>query len=318
MSTSDAYRIAYEREVKARELAEKLLEDKTRELYDNVLHLEGVVEELNVTQSQLVQQKKMSSLGQLTAGIAHEINNPIGFAYSNLDCLNDYLADLFLLDDHLLQLQPVQGTETELLKPYHQLRKEINADYIKEDIPVLIKDTFEGLNRVKSIVANLKKISYKGNDEFTSCSINECINDCLKAVKSEFKYSMDVTLELNDCPNIYGQAPDLHQVFINLFINASHACEENGQLFIKSYHDQDKVIVIVKDNGKGISDDYLQKIFDPFFTTKDIGSGTGLGLSISHGIIEKHNGSITVKSEESRGTSFTITLPVEQNSTINK
>jgi signal transduction histidine kinase len=312
MSPPDAYKRAYEREVKARELAEKLLEDKTRELYDNVLHLEGLVEKLNTTQAQLVQQKKMSSLGQLTAGIAHEINNPIGFAYSNLSCLNDYLADLFLLDEHVMNLKPISDTETEFLTAYRQFRKEINTDYIREDIPILIKDTFEGLNRVKSIVANLKKISYKGNDEFTSCSINECINDCLKAVKSELKYSMDITLELNDCPNILGQAQDLHQVFINLFINASHACEENGQLFIKSYHDKDNVIVSVKDNGKGISKDNLQKIFDPFFTTKDIGSGTGLGLSISHGIIEKHYGKITVESEENQGSCFTLTLPVER------
>jgi len=314
MKSVDAYKTAFEREVKARELAEKLLEGKTRELYDNVLHLEGVVEELHATQAQLVQQKKMSSLGQLTAGIAHEINNPIGFAYSNLACLSDYLDDLLLLDEHLINQQALP--ETELLKPYHQLRKEINADYIKEDIPILIKDTFEGLNRVKSIVANLKKISYKGNDEFTSCSINECINDCLKAVRSEFKYSMDITLELNDCPNILGQAPDLNQVFINMFINASHACEENGQLFIKSQHEQDKVIVTVKDNGKGIANDNLQKIFDPFFTTKDIGSGTGLGLSISHGIIEKHHGKITVESGENQGTCFTITLPVEQKTAL--
>ena len=171
MSPPDAYKRAYEREVKARELAEKLLEDKTRELYDNVLHLEGLVEKLNTTQAQLVQQKKMSSLGQLTAGIAHEINNPIGFAYSNLSCLNDYLADLFLLDEHVMNLKPISDTETEFLTAYRQFRKEINTDYIREDIPILIKDTFEGLNRVKSIVANLKKISYKGNDEFTSCSI---------------------------------------------------------------------------------------------------------------------------------------------------
>lgn len=312
MSQKDVYKIAFEREVKARQLAEKLLEDKTRELYDNVLHLEGVVEKLNSTQAQLVQQKKMASLGLLTAGIAHEINNPIGFSYSNLSCLNDYLTDFFLLDAHIINSSEFQSEETDSLKTYRQIHERINADYIKQDIPVLIKDTFEGLNRVKSIVANLKKISYKGNDEFTSCNINECINDCLKAVKSEFKYSMETTLELNDCPNISGQASDLNQVFINLFINASHACKDNGHLFIKSYHHKDKVIVTIKDNGKGIAKDDLQKIFDPFFTTKDIGDGTGLGLSISHGIIEKHRGEIKAESEENQGTCFTITLPVEQ------
>lgn len=313
MSQQDAYKKAFEREreVKARQLAEKLLEDKTRELYDNVLHLEGVVEKLNSTQAQLVQSEKMSSLGQLTTGIAHEINNPIGFSYSNLSCLNDYLTDLFLLDDHIIKSNDFQLEQTELLKKYRQIHENINANYIKQDIPILIKDTFEGLNRVKSIVANLKKISHKGNDEFTSCNINECINDCLKAVKSEFKYCIDITLELSDCPKISGQISDLNQVFINLFINSSHACKENGHLLIKSYHEKDNVIVSIKDNGIGIAKDNLQKIFDPFFTTKDIGSGTGLGLSISHGIIEKHNGKITVESIENHGTCFTITLPIE-------
>ena len=311
MSQKDAYKIAFEREVKARQLAEKLLEDKTRELYDNVLHLEGALEKLNTTQAQLVQSEKMSSLGQLTAGIAHEINNPIGFSYSNLSCLNDYLTDLLLLDDYIINSSNSQLEEAELLKGYRQIHEKMNIDYIKQDIPILIKDTFEDLNRVKSIVATLKKISYKGNDEFTSCNINECINDCLKAVRSEFKYSMETTFELNDCPNILGQAADLNQVFINLFINASHACKDNGHLFIKSYYENDKVIVSIKDNGKGILKDDIQKVFDPFFTTKDIGDGTGLGLSISHGIIEKHGGEITVKSIEKQGTCFTITLPIE-------
>lgn len=313
MNQQNAYKIAFEREVKARKLAEKLLEDKTRELYNNVLHLEGIVEELNSTQAQLVQSKKMSSLGQLTAGIAHEINNPIAFSYSNLSCLDDYLTDFFLLDELMINSGGWQSDKSELLNKYRRIHEQIDANHIKQDIPILIKDTLEGLNRVKKIVANLKKISHKGDDEFTYCNINECINDCLKAAESEFKYSMNITLELNDCPNISGQASDLHQVFINLFINAYHACEENGQLFIKSYHDNDKkqVIVIVRDNGKGIANDNLQKIFDPFYTTKDIGEGTGLGLSISHGIIEKHGGAITVQSKENQGSCFTVKLPIK-------
>ncbi|HCH69769.1 MAG TPA: histidine kinase [Colwellia sp.] len=312
MNQPDAYKIAFKREVKARELAEKLLEDKTRELYDNVLHLEGVIDELNVMQKQLIQSEKMASLGQLTAGIAHEINNPIGFSYSNISCLNDYLTDFFLLDDHIMNSNDLQLNEAELLKQYRQIHKKINADYLKKDIPILLKDTFEGLHRVKHIVENLKKISYKSNDKFTSFSINECINYSLKAVKNELKYSMDTTLELNDCPNIFGEASDLIQVFIILFINASQACEKKGHLFIKSSHEQDKVIISIRDNGKGIAEDNLHKIFDPFFTTKDIGAGTGLGLSISHGIMEKHCGKITVESKINQGTCFTITLPIEK------
>jgi two-component system NtrC family sensor kinase len=311
MSDVNPYKIAYEREVKARKLAEQLLENKTRELYDNVVRIGGVVDELNATQAQLIQSEKMSSLGQLTAGIAHEINNPIGFSYSNISCLEDYFTDYLLLDKYIIDSDLFKENKEIFFKDYRQIREKINADHLNEDIPILIKDTLEGITRVKNIVANLKKISYKGNDEFTSCSINECINDCIQAVKSQFKYSMEITRALNPCPNILGQASDLNQVFINLLINAYHACEENGQLSIQSFHDKSNVIVIIKDNGKGISPKNLQKIFDPFYTTKDIGEGTGLGLSISHGIIEKHRGKIDVKSTVNQGTSFTISLPIE-------
>lgn len=309
MSEVNPYKIAYEREVKARQLAENLLEVKTRELYDNVLRLEGVVDELNTTQAQLVQSEKMSSLGHLTAGIAHEINNPIGFSFSNLSCLDDYFTEYFQLDKYILNSEEMSSNSS-FIKGYRSIRESINADHLNEDIPILIKDTLEGLTRVKNIVANLKKISYKGSDEFTPCNINECITDCIQAVKSQFKYAMEISFDLNACPDILGQSSDLNQVFINLLINAYHACEKDGHLDIKSYHDTEFVYVTVKDNGKGIATESLNKIFDPFYTTKDIGEGTGLGLSISHGIIEKHKGNIKVESAVNKGTCFTITFPV--------
>lgn len=312
MTELNAYEIAYIREKKARQLAEKLLEDKTRKLYDSVLHLEGVVCELKTTQAQLIQSEKMASLGELTAGIAHEINNPIGYSYSNLSCLADYLTDFFSLDRLIQNSNSPKENAFDILKQYRQKHKQINADYIIEDSLSLLNDSLEGLDRVKHIVTNLKKISYKGNSEFVSCSINECINDCIKAVESEFKYSMKVSLELDDCPNILGQPADLNQVFINLFLNASHACVEKGLLKIKTYQENEHVIVSIQDNGKGISKSDQKNIFDPFFTTKDVGEGTGLGLSISHGIIEKHNGKINVQSDEDKGTCFIIKLPIEQ------
>ncbi|WP_440873959.1 sensor histidine kinase [Thalassotalea sp. PLHSN55] len=305
-----AYKTAYLREKKARQVAEKLLDDKTRELYDNVLDLESVVAKLKQTQSQLVQSEKMASLGQLTAGIAHEINNPIGFSYSNLSCLSDYLKDFFSLDNIIQQADPAPENAMSTLAAYQAQYKELNAGFIVEDSPFLLQDTLEGLERVKNLIANLKKISYKGNDEFTSCDINECINDCLKVVKNELKYSMKIDLHLGQCSTINGQAPDLNQVFINLFINASHACSYDGVLTITTEEKDQHVFIHVKDNGKGIPEDSLKKIFDPFYTTKVVGEGTGLGLSISHGIIEKHGGEILVKSTENVGTCFTIKLPI--------
>jgi len=310
MSKPNPYEVAYKREKEARQLAEKLLEDKTRELYDNVLRLESVVFELKTTQEQLIQSSKMASLGELTAGIAHEINNPIAYSYSNLFCLSENISDILKLDKIIQDHDPKKSNADEVLKQYKTLRQEIDAAYLIADTTPLLKDTIEGIERVKKIVNNLKKISYKGDDEFISFSINECIKDCIKVSANELKYSMDIELDLSDCDNILGQPYYLNQVFINLFMNASYACGDNGVLTIQSKQENDHIIVDVKDNGKGISQEDILKIFDPFFTTKPIGEGTGLGLPTSHGIITKHNGKIEVKSELNVGTCFKITLPL--------
>jgi signal transduction histidine kinase len=177
-------------------------------------------------------------------------------------------------------------------------------------MPSILLDTIEGINRVKKIILNLKKISYKGDDQLIACNINSCIKDCLKVAANELKYSMEIKLDLADYCNILGQPYDLNQVFINLFINASHACETKGLLTIKSVIDKDNVIIYVKDNGKGISEKNISNVFDPFYTTKALGEGTGLGLPISQAIIEKHNGIIEVESEVNVGTCFKITLPL--------
>lgn len=310
MSELDAYKTAYAREKKARQLAEKLLEDKTRGLYDNVLRLEGVVSELKTTQSQLIQSAKMASIGQLTAGIAHEINNPISYSYSNLSCLSENITDIFKLDKIIQDYDPEENNTDSVLSKYQVVREQIDADYLISDMPSLLLDTIEGLERVKKIILNLKQISYKGDDQLIACNINNCIEDCLKAAANELKYSMEIKLDLADCGNILGQPYDLNQVFINLFINASHACEANGLLTIRSIQDKDNIIIYVQDNGKGISEENIVKVFDPFYTTKPVGEGTGLGLPISQAIIEKHNGIIEVQSEVNVGTCFKITLPI--------
>ncbi|MFT7008261.1 MAG: two-component system NtrC family sensor kinase [Colwellia sp.] len=310
MSELNAYKVAYEREKKARQLAEKLLEDKTRGLYDNVLRLEGVVSELKTTQSQLIQSAKMASIGQLTAGIAHEINNPISYSYSNLSCLSENITDIFKLDKIIQDYDPEEKNTDSVLSKYQVVREQIDADYLISDMPSLLLDTIEGLERVKKIILNLKQISYKGDDHLIACNINNCIEDCLKVAANELKYSMEIKLDLADSCNILAQPYDLNQVFINLFINASHACEANGLLTIRSIQDKNNIIIYVQDNGKGISEENIVKVFDPFYTTKPVGEGTGLGLPISQAIIEKHNGIIEVQSEVNVGTCFKITLPI--------
>lgn len=310
MTKEDAYKTAYTREKKARQLAEKLLEDKTRQLYENVLNLEGVVAELKTTQAQLIQSEKMSSLGQLTAGIAHEINNPIAYSYSNLFYLSENITEFFKLDKIIQDNLPLKDNVDSMLQQYQSMRKEIDADYLITDIPSLLADTIEGVERVKNIVKNLKKISYKGDEAFTAFSINDCIKECIKVSANEIKYSMAINLELSDCGDVIGQPYDLNQVFINLFMNASHACSAHGILTITTTQEQDSVIIYVQDNGRGISEENILKIFDPFYTSKPVGEGTGLGLPISHGIIEKHHGTITVTSEVGVGTCFKISLPL--------
>lgn len=308
--SDDVYKVAYEREKKARQLAEKLLDDKTRELYDNVIDLEGTVTKLKYTQSQLIQSEKMASLGQLTAGVAHEINNPISYSYSNLNCLSENIDNIFKLDQLMQSYNENTDNASDFIIKYKTLRQTIDADYLISDTPNLLSDIIDGIERVKKIVNNLKKISYKGGDDLIPFNINSCIKDCLKVLANELKYSMEIKLDITACDNILGQPSELSQVFINLFMNALHACESNGILSISNKQTDSAVIIFINDNGKGIEKENISKIFDPFYTSKPVGEGTGLGLPVSHGIIEKHNGKIEVKSEVNVGTTFIITLPL--------
>lgn len=309
--SDDAYKVAYEREKKARQLAEKLLDDKTRELYDNVIDLEGTLQKLKSTQSQLIQSEKMASLGQLTAGVAHEINNPISYSYSNLNCLSENIEDIFKLDQLIQSYDENTGNASDIILQYKSLRQKIDADYLIADTPNLLSDIIDGIDRVKKIVNNLKKISYKGVDDSIPFNINDCIKDCLRVLANELKYSMEVKLALTARDNnILGQPSELSQVFINLFMNAIHACESNGILSISTKQTDSTVLIIINDNGKGIEKENISKVFDPFYTSKPVGEGTGLGLPVSHGIIEKHNGNIELKSEVNVGTTFIITLPL--------
>ncbi|MEO0369586.1 MAG: ATP-binding protein [Pseudomonadota bacterium] len=307
MADTINYQRAYEREKRAREMAEQLLDDKSRELYANVMELRETVDTLKKTQAQLIQSEKMASLGQLAAGVAHEINNPVGFSLSNITTLKDYFESLMAADEAITQDD--QQTEVQLIARYKQLREEHDIDFIREDTPELLDDTINGLGRVKDIVANLRKLSHQGSEAFEPCDINECIHDCLKATDNELKYKMTVELDLEECPSIQGQAAEINQILINLFVNANQACEPSGILNISSQADAQNVVVKVSDNGMGIAADRISKIFDPFHTSKPVGVGTGLGLSISHGIMEKHGGSISVQSKEGVGTTFTLRFP---------
>jgi signal transduction histidine kinase len=309
MNKPDPYKTAYERERKARLLAEHLLDDKTRSLYDNCLTLESTVKELKSTQKQLIQSEKMASIGQLAAGVAHEINNPIGYSISNLSVLSEYVDSLLTLDNFIIS----NSTSINIFADYQQLRKKEDIDYIIGDIKSMLAETESGLNRVKEIVNNLTKVSHSGDGETNLYDINTLIDESLKVVWNELKYCLTVNKNFGVLPKIYCNSGELTQVLLNMFVNAAHATKKNGILDINTAIKQEDgkqyLTIEISDNGDGIPPEIMDKIFDPFFTTKPIGVGTGLGLSISFGIIKKHRGKIMVRSEENLGTTFTIYLP---------
>jgi signal transduction histidine kinase len=313
MSKKDPYKQAYERERQARLLAEQLLDEKTRSLYKNCIKLEATVKELQTTQHQLIQSEKMASIGQLAAGVAHEINNPIGYSISNLSILYEYIDSLMTLDKFIVT--HIDSSSPDIKSAYLHLREQENIDYINSDIKPMLDETEKGLDRVKEIVSNLNKVSHSGGGEKTLCNINNLINESLKAVWNELRFCASIDKDLAEIPDIYCHPNEITQVLLNMFINAAHANENKGTLKIISAlikeGEQCYVTIAITDNGTGIPENLLDKIFDPFFTTKPVGVGTGLGLSVSFGIIKKHLGKINVVSKEGQGTTFTIYLPVD-------
>ena len=312
MNKPDPYKVAYERERKARLLAEQLLNDKTRSLYDNCIQLESTVKELKTTQQQLIQSEKMASIGQLAAGVAHEINNPIGYSISNLAMLSEYVDSLLMLDDLVLTNLPSIASH-DIAQAYQQLRKQEDIDYIRGDIKSMLAETDKGLNRVKEIVSNLNKVSHSGSFEKEPCDINALIDESLKVVWNELKYCLTVSKHFKQLPKVYCHPGEINQVLLNLFLNAAHATKDKGVLDISTgivkREGKGYLMIEISDHGVGMPQEIINKIFDPFFTTKPVGVGTGLGLSVSFGIIEKHQGKLEVMSKENEGTTFTIYLP---------
>lgn len=261
---------------------------------------------LTQTQQQLHQSEKMASIGQLAAGVAHEINNPIGYVFSNISTLDNYLKDLLSL---LALYEKAGGVDAEEI---HRERQRIDVDFLKEDIPLLMQESKEGIGRVNKIVQDLKDFSrVDSSPEFQWADLHQGIDSTLNVVNNEIKYKADVIREYGKLPEVECLPSQLNQVFLNLLVNAAHAMgEKRGVITIRSGVQGDQVWLEFADNGCGMSEDVQKKIFDPFFTTKPIGKGTGLGLSLSYGIIQKHRGTLAVASGLGVGTTFRIELPI--------
>ena len=300
---------AYQRELETQNSSlEAAVAERTRELSD-------YLEQLGRLQGILVRSEKLASLGQLTAGIAHEINNPLAFVKSNLGRLREYSKAV------LGVLQPWRAALTELesspdpaaaalAASFLARTREADVDYILQDCGVIIRETEQGVDRVAAIVRDLRQFSQPQAEAERECDLNEIMESSLNLTRSELHQGVQVLRDYGRLPRIWSSPRQLGQVFINLILNAGQALNGQGRIQVRTFQEGDRVAAEIQDNGPGIPPEILPKIFDPFFTTKEVGQGTGLGLSISYGIIQQHHGTIEAKSHPGHGATFTVSLPI--------
>ncbi|HEU0186771.1 MAG TPA: ATP-binding protein [Gallionellaceae bacterium] len=294
----------------------KAAEDKIKAQFEEISQVNARLLEANhklaQAQNQLLQSEKMAFIGQLAAGVAHEINNPIGYVNSNFGTLKKYLSDILaMLDKYESVLSLAQCSEMEL-DDLRELKRRIRLEYLRKDARALIEESQEGLDRVKKIVQDLKDFAHTGaEDQWAWADVQQVLESTLNIVWNELKYKCEVRKEYSPLPKVYCLPSRLNQAFMNLLVNAAQAIEERGVVVIRTGHEGDQVWLEVADSGMGIETKYLSRIFDPFFTTKPVGKGTGLGLSVSFSIVEKHHGRIEVQSEVGKGSVFRIWLPIE-------
>ncbi len=278
------------------------LMEKNIEQQQNIIRLQD-------TKNQLLQSEKMASIGQLAAGVAHEINNPVGFINANVHTLDNYLQDLF----RLIELYQQQFASSQIDRQcITDLSADIDLEFLRSDIPEMINETQEGLQRVKKIVTDLMLFSRTNESGFESFDVRLGLESTLNIAWHELKYKAEINNQLSDIPQIECIPSQLNQVFMNLLINASQAISERGTITLRTQRDGDWVIIEIEDNGCGIAAEDISRLFDPFYTTKEVGFGTGLGLSVSYSIIQKHSGQITVQSKLGSGSCFSIRLPIKQ------
>ena len=273
--------------------------------------IQNMNQQLEEAQNQLIQQEKLASLGQLAAGVAHEINNPVGFINSNLTMLRKY-AERVLELVNTLDTSLAGVADEDLMETINQKKKTLKVDSIKRNMLAVIDESMEGVTRVKQIVQDLKDFSRIDEAEWQWTDLHAGIDSTLNIAWNEIKYKAVVHKEYGELPNIECVPSQINQVIMNLLVNSAHAMENSGNIYLRTSAQKDSITIEVEDDGCGIPEKIIGKIFDPFFTTKEVGKGTGLGLSLSYGIIKKHNGELAVKSHPGEGTTFTITLPISR------
>ncbi len=287
------------------------LEFKNFELETAQKELGQAYLQLKKAQSQMLHREKMASIGQLAAGVAHEINNPMGFISSNLNSLGKYVRRM---GDYIESVDALVKKESpQLWQQLEVSRKKQKIDYLIEDTADLISESLDGAERVRKIVLNLKSFSHVDAAEEQLVDINKCLEDTINMAWNEIKYKATLDRHFGEIPQVICRPQELNQVFMNILINAAQAIDKGGMISVTTSVSGEMLKIEISDNGSGIPEDIRTKIFEPFFTTKEVGKGTGLGMSISYEIIKKHGGEILIESEIGKGSCFTILLPLVQN-----
>jgi len=305
------------------------IKDLNKKLIKSFAHIKNQNKKLKQTltmledsQAKMLESEKMASIGQLAAGVAHEINNPIGFVGSNLKTLMEYqevINKMLTVYHELMIVLKAEAVNVNLsadmltkTKQVMDVEKNVDIVFVQKDISDLVKDCYEGIERIQNIVLELKAFAHPGKDQLIVADINKRLESSLNVVYNELKYKAKVNMNFEELPQIKCFPQQLDQVFINILMNAGQSIETKGEIHIETKYVNDNIEITIRDNGSGIPEENLRRIFEPFFTTKEVGQGTGLGMHIAYNIIKKHKGTIDVRSRIGKGTTFTIRLPMDK------
>jgi|TARA_B110000116_G_scaffold248910_1_gene242251 two-component system NtrC family sensor kinase len=300
---------AYSREKRARKETEDILEEKTLELFAANYELKAANETLLKQQRTLVKNEKLAALGELSAGIAHEINNPLAFVISNINSLEDYCCQFSEVTHAAQKVSDSGKCGSEAADNLYKVLDKQDFNYIINDSKLIFEEVKEGLDRVKDIVTNLKSFSRTQSSDRQDTDVKDCLLSALKIANNKLKYHCKVVQDFSPTPSIYCNKNELTQVFLNIIINAAQAIPTQGIITLATRCSEDYIIIDISDTGIGIPEEILDSIFNPFFTAKPLGVGTGLGLSVSYGIIKDLSGTISAESTPGAGTTFTILIP---------
>jgi two-component system NtrC family sensor kinase len=281
-------------------------------LSDDELLYEQIAERIEERQQKMLQSEKLAGIGHLAAGVAHEINNPVGYVCSNLNALKDYVADIVYIMDSLEQLQDMISDNDELVTFIKKVKQRADVALLRDDLLSVVTESIDGVERVKQIVQSLKNFSHIDDNQFVDYDLVEGLEATLRVANNEIKYKADVDRQLKPVGRIQCLPSQINQVMLNLLVNAAQAMDEKGTITLRTGEERDGVWFEIEDTGCGIEEKDVRRLFEPFFTTKPVGQGTGLGLSLSYSIVKKHHGEITVQSRPGEGTTFHIWLPRTQ------